>query len=115
MHGLLGPAPGGRGSPSWPYPPGLTLPASHSGDLATATAVNTAPLVGQVLYYATTIFEEAGVYAAGTIGVACFKLVCTLVSAFLVSAPSVPCPCPLLGLVVQRALRARYLKTSLFL
>jgi predicted flap endonuclease-1-like 5' DNA nuclease len=34
-----------------------------------------------VLYYATTIFEEAGVYAAGTIGVAVFKLLCTLVRA----------------------------------
>jgi len=37
-----------------------------------------------VLYYASTIFEEAGVYVSATIAVACFKLVCTLISAYYV-------------------------------
>ena len=37
-----------------------------------------------VLYYASTIFEEAGVYVSATIAVAVFKLLCTLVSAYYV-------------------------------
>jgi len=37
-----------------------------------------------VLYYASTIFEEAGVYVSATIAVAVFKLICTMVSAYYV-------------------------------
>jgi MFS family permease len=37
-----------------------------------------------VLYYAETIFKEANVSSGGTIAVACFKLMCTVVSAYIV-------------------------------
>jgi len=39
-----------------------------------------------VLYYAETIFDQAGVSSSGTIGVAGFKLLCTLGSAFVVDS-----------------------------
>eukprot|EP00615_Pteridomonas_danica_P000564 CAMPEP_0114370494 /NCGR_PEP_ID=MMETSP0101-20121206/32550_1 /TAXON_ID=38822 ORGANISM="Pteridomonas danica, Strain PT" /NCGR_SAMPLE_ID=MMETSP0101 /ASSEMBLY_ACC=CAM_ASM_000211 /LENGTH=556 /DNA_ID=CAMNT_0001522047 /DNA_START=37 /DNA_END=1707 /DNA_ORIENTATION=- len=60
------------------------LPATIAGlGVITLQQISGQP---SVLYYAETIFRDAGVSSGGTIAVACFKLLCTIASAFVVDS-----------------------------